>query len=73
MNKCFYCPKDNDLRPYGPRGAMVCFRCATETPERKKDTELNYAHQLLACGDSAVIGTEAGPFPPRYLKGAKHD
>lgn len=33
---CFYCgPTEEELRPYGPKGAEVCFPCATSTPERR--------------------------------------
>ena len=62
--KCHYCGKTDDLRPYGPRGAMVCFCCAMSTPERKGETERNFGAQLDACGVVAVIdGTEIGPYP----------
>lgn len=61
--KCHYCDKTNDLRPYGPRGAMVCFGCAMSTPERKAETESNFATQLSAIKGLAVIGSEVGPYP----------
>lgn len=62
--KCFYCPKDNDLRPYGPKGSMVCFSCAMSTPERKTETERNFSAQLDAAGPIAVCdGTDVGPYP----------
>lgn len=65
--KCHYCDKTNDLRPYGPRGAWVCFSCAMSTPERKADTSKNFAAQLEVCGDAAVIdGTEVGPYPAEH-------
>lgn len=62
--RCHYCTKTNDLRPYGPRGAMVCFTCAMGTPERRAEAESSFASQLRASGPVAVIdGTEAGPYP----------
>lgn len=62
--KCCYCDETNDLRPYGPKGAMVCFPCAMATPERTAETERNFALQLDACGPVAVIdGSCAGPYP----------
>lgn len=66
-NACHYCRKPSDLRPYGPRGAMVCFRCAMATPERKLETERNFAMQVDACGSVAMIdGTEVGPYPVEH-------
>ena len=65
--QCQYCPKTGDLRPYGPRGAMVCFACAMSTPARRAETERAFGLQLDACGDAAVIdGTEVGPYPARH-------
>lgn len=61
--KCHYCNKTNDLRPYGPKGAMVCFDCAMATPEREAETERNFLLQLNACGNFVVIGEEVGPYP----------
>ena len=69
--KCHYCNKTSDLRPYGPRGSMVCFECAMSTPERKAETEKNFGAQLDACGQAAVIdGSEAGPYPAQHKPGA---
>lgn len=65
--KCHYCDKTNDLRPYGPKGAMVCFSCAMGTPERKAETGRNFAAQLDAAGPMALIdGTEVGPYPAEH-------
>lgn len=61
---CHYCQATGDLRPYGPKCAMVCFDCATATPEREAETHANFVAQLDACGEGlVVIGTEAGPYP----------
>ena len=60
---CHYCGKTKELRPYGPRGSMVCFDCAMATPERKRETEQAMATQLNAIKGVAVIGTEVGPYP----------
>lgn len=69
MSTCHYCTETGDLRPYGPRGSMVCFECAMETPERKAETERNFRVQLDACGDVAVIdGTNVGPYPFKHAK-----
>ena len=65
---CHYCGKTNDLRPYGPKGAMVCFDCAMR-PERKAEAEYNFAVQLDAAGPIAMIdGTEVGPYPAKHAK-----
>lgn len=65
--KCHYCNKTEDLRPYGPRGAMVCFACAMSTPERKAEAERNFQAQLDASGSVAVVdGSSAGPYPAKH-------
>lgn len=65
--KCHYCDKTDNLRPYGPRGSMVCFACAMSTPERKAETERNFGAQLEACGPDAVIdGSGVGPYPVQH-------
>lgn len=65
--KCHYCEKTTDLRPYGPRGAMVCFSCAMSTPDRKSETERNFGFQLEAAGPVACVdGTEVGPYPAKH-------
>lgn len=61
--RCFYCSKETDLRPYGPRGSMVCFQCAMQSPVRRAETERNFATQLNACGSFAVAGGATGPYP----------
>lgn len=64
---CCYCEKSDDLRPYGPHGAMVCFDCAMSTPERRAATENNFAQQLDASGEFALLdGTETGPYPAKH-------
>lgn len=64
---CHYCDKSTDLRPYGPKGAMVCFGCAMATPERKREAERQFGAQVEACNGPAVIdGTEAGPYPAQH-------
>lgn len=66
---CCHCGTAGDLRPYGPRGAMVCFPCAMDAPERKAETERNFATQLDAAGPVAVIdGTERGPYPIKHFR-----
>lgn len=58
---CHYCGATSaDLRPYGPRGERVCFKCAFETPERKAQTEASFASQLNAAGRVAIL-TDDGP------------
>lgn len=72
MKTCHYCPKTTDLRPFGPRGAFVCFRCAMSTPERKAETERQFGAQLDACGPNAVIDdTGVGPYPAKHKPGAE--
>jgi hypothetical protein len=67
---CYLCGKPHDLRPYGPKGEMVCYTCAFSTPERKAQTEKSFSSQIAACGDSpVVIGESVGPYPLRIRQG----
>jgi hypothetical protein len=46
---------------------MVCFDCAMSTPERRAATENNFAQQLDASGEFALLdGTETGPYPAKH-------
>lgn len=64
---CTYCGTTHDLRPYGPRGTMVCFDCAMATPERATETSRNFCAQLDACGDVALLdGSHVGPYPAKH-------
>jgi hypothetical protein len=68
--KCHYCCETIDLidlRPYGPKGAMVCFPCATATPQREAEAKRQFGAQLDAAGPVAVIdGTHVGPYPMKH-------
>ena len=74
MSKCHYCDKTHDLRPYGPRGSMVCFGCMKSSPEREAEAARNFGIQLQASGPVACVdGTEVGPYPAKHTasEGAK--
>ena len=62
---CCYCPQTKDLRPYGPKGAWVCFPCATATPEREAEAHRQLGALFDACDRQGPISvlTEAGPRP----------
>lgn len=57
-----------ELRPYGPRGAPICFECATATPEREAQADAAFG-ALLAANEAvspvgvAMIGASDGPVP----------
>ena len=72
MNACYHCDTTGDLRPYGPKGAWVCFGCAMR-PENRGETERQFAVQLDAAGPVAVIdGTDVGPYPAQHMaRGAR--
>lgn len=50
MSECATChveenfPEDpkSELRPYGPGGSLICFRCAFKDEESTKTTEQNF-------------------------------
>lgn len=60
--KCHYCAATKDLRPYGPKGAMVCFKCGT-SPEHNAESTKNFLAQLNSCVGPVEIGTSVGPVP----------
>jgi len=75
---CHYCKKpenfavDNqsELRPYGPGGAWVCFRCAFdgEHPDRGKQAEAAFGALLdgaeaISTTGVVAIGDPTGPRP----------
>lgn len=67
MRSCVHCgTTTEELRPYGPGGSWVCFRCAMK-PENRATTEASFNALLDAAetvGDGVVtIGTEEGPVP----------
>lgn len=72
---CHYgCGATFDLRPYGPGGALVCFDCATATPERERATGAAFGAQLEAAEamspyGTAVIGGSDGPNPLTVVPG----
>jgi hypothetical protein len=63
---CHYgCGATEDLRPYGPGGAWVCFPCAMATPEREHQTEHAFG-ALLDAADAptgVALLTDEGPAP----------
>lgn len=69
--RCHHCnapAPGADLRPYGPGGALVCFPCATASPEREAQTKAAFAALLdanAAVSPSGVvaIGDQDGPRP----------
>lgn len=69
MDTCTTCkkpenfPEDtkSELRPYGPGGEMICFRCAFATPEAEARTGANFeaiVNATHATGQPFVIGGE---------------
>jgi hypothetical protein len=63
-SECATCGQIRDCRPYGERGALICFRCMKATPEAQAIAERQLGAQLAACGPVAVIdGTGGGPRP----------
>jgi hypothetical protein len=64
MGQCHYCgPTEAELRPYGPGGSTVCFKCAMETPERKSATEAAFGALLEGASvfGTVVVGLDGGP------------
>lgn len=64
---CCYCPKETDLRPYGPGGSLICFACGTSA-EHESETKANFG-AILDAAESisplsvAVISAATSPQP----------
>jgi hypothetical protein len=49
--KCYYCGNINgtgshELRPYGPNGSYVCYKCITSCPEKEEAAKKEFGKQL---------------------------
>lgn len=44
---------DRELRPYGPGGSPICYPCATGTPEREREAEMQFSKRFE--GEPIVI------------------
>lgn len=56
-----------ELRPYGPGGSLICFRCAHATPQAEKQTERAFgalldANETLSPTATTLL-TSDGPVP----------
>jgi len=62
--KYYVCGTPKDLRPYGPKGAWICFPCMIADSEREEEAKRQFAAQLDAAGPAAMIdGSDVGPYP----------
>ena len=60
MKKCYLCgTAKEELRPYGAKGQDICFSCAMETPERKRETETQFENQLSFCAELIALSALA--------------
>lgn len=66
--ECIYCQSAlKELRPYGPKGAWICFSCMKDTTDREREAKKQFLLQTEACNGVAVIdGSTVGPYP--YIK-----
>ena len=58
----------SETRPYGERGALICWRCANASPEQKSGVRQRMSALFEAASSAdedgiAAIGTEHGPLP----------
>lgn len=66
MTICYVCTTDQECRPYGERGQMICFECMMADPAREAEAERQFAMQLQAAGPVVMIGEEVGPYPIQH-------
>jgi hypothetical protein len=63
---CHYCGTTEELRPYGPGGADICFPCMKATPEREATASGAFGALLdaaAAISPIVMIGQDTGPEP----------
>ena len=57
---------EEELRPYGPRGAWVCFDCVMESKNREEETSMNFLGQaetsILVGPLKTIIGEVVGTY-----------
>lgn len=66
MSKCTACSNDDELRPYGAGGAMICFPCSDATAESRLIRDQEFTRQLdaaAAVSGVIVVGEPTGPRP----------
>jgi hypothetical protein len=63
MTQCTVCNTDDECRPYGRGGTMICFDCAMKD---EAETSRNFLAQLDAAhkqSNIVLLGEESGPRP----------
>jgi hypothetical protein len=74
---CIHCGKGPsqgvELRPYAAGGALTCFRCAHETPERKAEAQRQMAAALGALEGGAVLTSDGPQSPEAVAAGMRCD
>lgn len=63
MTQCTVCQQDDECRPYGRGGTMICYDCAMKDPS---ETEKNFLSQLQVAHQHSrivLLGEETGPRP----------
>lgn len=63
---CCVCNLPGDLRPYGPKGADICFTCMKGSPERETEAGRQFGGLLAAAAlaNVPVVLTNKGPRLP---------
>lgn len=61
---CSVCSNEDELRPYGKEGSLICFDCMTSCPEKEAEAKRQFA-SLFKGGKSVVID-DNGPRLPTY-------
>ena len=64
-SKCCLCGKAGDLRPYGPKGAPICYPCMKSSPIREAEAKKEFDRlkgEHLESGRVTLL-TDDGPVP----------
>lgn len=63
MSVCTECGKEDDLRPYGKNGAMVCFECGMKDEAEASRQFAKLFAVASSASNTVAIGEECGVYP----------
>jgi len=56
---CFYCGATDELRPYGPSAADICFDCMKADPERESEAKRHLGARIAIAQAASPTGQAA--------------
>ena len=66
--KCDVCGECLELRPYGHKGALICFDCMMASQESRAEGERQFAAHLDAIDETDIVLTPNGPVGASHFR-----